>query len=326
MKGDATGKTGGEAGKGGADAKGGKEAGLKHWVGEPVAEEHPLSTAKTSQWKEFFEDYELWEMIEKDTKRTRAEMDFFQKPTGRAGSDKSRVPHKFVTFGKKTHQNSMFVTENETHNEVLQRILFIYSKLNKGISYVQGMNEIIAPIYFCFSKDPNSAFGEWAEADSFWCFTTLMGEIKDSFVRSLDAADGGIKSRVASVHQLLRRVDDVLWEHFEKHRVEPMFYCMRWVMLFLTQEFELGEVMTLWDSLLSHDNKMEYIDFVCVAIILGKREELLQGEFPDILEALRRIDNVDVLATLRTANEIFEKFSGSSFTLPTATSAKGSGR
>lgn len=44
---------------------------------------------------------------------------------------------------------------NEAHWEVVERILFIYSKLNSGQGYVQGMNEIIGPIYYTFATDPN---------------------------------------------------------------------------------------------------------------------------------------------------------------------------
>ena len=46
----------------------------------------------------------------------------------------------------------------EAHWEVVQRILFLYAKLNPGQSYVQGMNEIIGPIYYVFASDPNN---EW---------------------------------------------------------------------------------------------------------------------------------------------------------------------
>lgn len=34
----------------------------------------------------------------------------------------------------------------EHHWEVIERILFIYAKLNPGICYVQGMNEICGPL------------------------------------------------------------------------------------------------------------------------------------------------------------------------------------
>ena len=38
----------------------------------------------------------------------------------------------------------------EMHLDSLSRILFIYAKLNTGIKYVQGMNEVLAVIYYCF--------------------------------------------------------------------------------------------------------------------------------------------------------------------------------
>lgn len=43
---------------------------------------------------------------------------------------------------------------SEAHWEVVERILFLYAKLNPGQGYVQGMNEIIGPIYYCFACDP----------------------------------------------------------------------------------------------------------------------------------------------------------------------------
>lgn len=44
---------------------------------------------------------------------------------------------------------------SEAHWEVVQRILFLYAKLNPGLGYVQGMNEIIGPIYYVLASDPN---------------------------------------------------------------------------------------------------------------------------------------------------------------------------
>ena len=42
---------------------------------------------------------------------------------------------------------------NETHQGILLKILFIYLTFFLDISYMQGMNEIIVPIYFIFSFD-----------------------------------------------------------------------------------------------------------------------------------------------------------------------------
>lgn len=46
----------------------------------------------------------------------------------------------------------------EAHWEVLERILFLYAKLNPGQGYVQGMNEIVGPIYHAFACDPDHSW------------------------------------------------------------------------------------------------------------------------------------------------------------------------
>lgn len=56
----------------------------------------------------------------------------------------------------------------------------------------QGMNEIIGPIYYTFANDSDSYWQENAEADAFWCFTNLMSEIRDNFIKSLDDSECGI--------------------------------------------------------------------------------------------------------------------------------------
>jgi hypothetical protein len=43
----------------------------------------------------------------------------------------------------------------DLHWEAIERILFIYAKLNPGVGYVQGMNEILGPLYYLFANDPD---------------------------------------------------------------------------------------------------------------------------------------------------------------------------
>lgn len=35
----------------------------------------------------------------------------------------------------------------------MRRLLFIFAKLNPGIRYVQGMNEVVAPLLYVFAND-----------------------------------------------------------------------------------------------------------------------------------------------------------------------------
>lgn len=60
---------------------------------------------------------------------------------------------------------------HDKHWECVERILFVYAKLNPSISYTQGMSELIAPLYFVLANDTSS---KYAEADCFGCFTLFM--------------------------------------------------------------------------------------------------------------------------------------------------------
>ena len=53
--------------------------------------------------------------------------------------------------------------------QIVARILFIYAKLNPGQGYVQGMNEIIGPLYYVFANDPKD---NWNGR----CFEAVMKE------------------------------------------------------------------------------------------------------------------------------------------------------
>jgi len=42
-------------------------------------------------------------------------------------------------------------------------VLLIFAKLNAGIRYVQGMNEILAPLFFVFRIDPEDKKAVWSK-------------------------------------------------------------------------------------------------------------------------------------------------------------------
>jgi hypothetical protein len=37
----------------------------------------------------------------------------------------------------------------------MKRALFLFAKLNPGLRYIQGMNELFAPLYYMFKTDPD---------------------------------------------------------------------------------------------------------------------------------------------------------------------------
>lgn len=54
--------------------------------------------------------------------------------------------------------------EKDLHWESIERILFLYAKLNPGIGYIQGMNECLGPIYYVLAHDDEEENVAHAEA------------------------------------------------------------------------------------------------------------------------------------------------------------------
>ncbi|CAB4318986.1 unnamed protein product [Prunus armeniaca] len=193
----------------------------RHEISE---EDHPLSLGKASVWHQYFQHTEIAEQIDRDLQRTHPDLKFFS-------GDSS--------FSRK-------------HRESMRSILLLFAKLNPVIRYVQGMNEVLAPIYYVFSTDTNEQNAGNAEADSFSCFVRLLSDSVDHFCEQLDNSAVGILSTLSRLSELLKANDEELWRHLEfTTKVKPQYYAFRWITLLLTQEFNFQSIMRIWDSLLS---------------------------------------------------------------------------
>jgi hypothetical protein len=161
------------------------------------------------------------------------------------------------------------------HWEAIERVLFIYAKLNPGVGYVQGMNELLAPIYYVFAKDDDLESQAYAEADSFFVFTTLMSDVRDHFVRSLDLdASSGINATLLRMSQRLLWFDRPLFRNMSKKNVKEQYYAFRWITVLCSQEWDLPDVIRLWDSILAdrgmqeEEGRFEFLLDFAVAMLM----------------------------------------------------------
>lgn len=108
----------------------------------------------------------------------------------------------------------------ESHQEAIWRILFIFALLNHGIGYVQGMNEIVAVIYYALYSDFEDAGYDTTaldiEADTFFCFHELMTEMRDRFSEPHQGSKTGIVARVEHFWSLMKTLDYEIWLKFEQ--------------------------------------------------------------------------------------------------------------
>merc|ERR1711884_126854 len=125
-----------------------------------------------------------------------------------------------------------------------------------GQSYVQGMNEICGVIYYVLANQDNPMeLREHAEADCFFCFTNLMSDIRDFFIKTLDKTETGITGIMVRFMDTLKARDLQTHARLQEQDLKPQFFAFRWLTLMLSQEFALPDVLRIWDSLLSDETR-----------------------------------------------------------------------
>lgn len=183
---------------------------------------------------------DLLQEIKNDVDRTRRDQEYFQSPASKAA---------------------------------LLAILFIYARLNPGVRYVQGMNEVAAVVLWVMSAD-----SEHAESDAFWVFSELMGEIKEGFIEALDHTGEGIHAVAGEVVRLLHCYDAELAQHLAASELPPSVFVFRWCTLLFAQDMRLSEVARLWDSFIGDPDRFRLVSLLCVGVMLWRRDELLGAD------------------------------------------------
>ena len=289
----------------------------KNIIQKNLLEEFKLFENYSNMSKEEKEDLDkktnklLLEQICKDVNRTHNQLDFFFKPT----DENNKLSQKELIQLMDNRRNCSMKDINdiykinikETHADVIARILFIYSKFFPDISYVQGMNEIIAPIYYVFSFDKTygvEASVENIEADVFWTFNSLMEQIKNNFNSEKNQDDTGIGGKVQKFKKMLQIMDLQLYQHFEAFNVEYYTFAYRWFILFFSQEFLMIDILRLWDYLFSSDDKFFNCYFVSLAVLELKRDDLLVSDLSGILSNLKSFKGLNIEEIISLAKKI----------------------
>jgi hypothetical protein len=81
----------------------------------------------------------------------------------------------------------------------MTRILFVFARLNPKVEYVQGMNEILAPIFYVV----NHGRGRVQEAACFYMFNALMTDILELHMRDFAKQENGVHERMRHISTML---------------------------------------------------------------------------------------------------------------------------
>lgn len=267
--------------------------------------DHPLNSQKTSCWNIYFKDKALWCTIEKDTKRTRSDLKFFKELIQK---DYPTLRKKLTQINEEKTDDEQMEVKMERKIDVLTRILFVYAKTHPFIDYVQGMNEILATLFYCFSKNKREIFRNSLESDTYTCFCLLMSELKENFTKVKDCSLLALRSNLKKFDVLLKRVDPKLWNHLQNNNICTEIYSTRWLLLLLTQDFNIDDIAKLWDMLLSFYDRQKFINYLSLSIILNFREGIINGTFEEIHVMLKQFSSLKLENIMCLAVSLSEEF------------------
>ncbi|CAN0177550.1 unnamed protein product [Scytosiphon promiscuus] len=286
-------------------------------LGKPrqPADDDPLSSKDTSGWAALWSDKELKQAIDQDVIRTMPDLAFFACRSAEdddedAGGDDAKGDHgngdgaegggsAFGGDGGSSSSSSDRARAEQRRRgrerrEALTRILFVHAKLNTAESYTQGMNEIVATLFFVLATDENEEWNRHCEADTFFCFTNLMSEIRDVFIQSMDDSESGLHGKMEAFSRTLRQHDPELADHMVSLALDPRYFALRWFTTLLSREFDLPDTIRLWDSLFAARDRSAFLVFVFVTLLMAQRETLLAGDFASNLQLLQAYPPTDV--------------------------------
>jgi hypothetical protein len=101
-------------------------------------------------------------------------------------------------------------------------------------------------------------------------------------------------------------IEEKIWIRFEKLKIDPFYYCFRWITLLFAQEFPLFDTLRIWESVFTFDNRILFMCYLAIEIIASFEKEILTHDFAYVLEYLQKIDEkVDLNVVLNNAQKLY---------------------
>lgn len=228
-----------------------------------------------------FADRGLSGDIEKDVHRTDRHLPIF------AGED---IPHP--------DPDSPFAESGtNVHLEQMKDMLLTYNEHNRDLGYVQGMSDLLAPIYAIEQDD----------AVAFWGFTKFMERMERNFLRD----QSGMRLQLLTLDQLVQLLDPKLYEHLAKVDSTNFFFFFRMLLVWFKREFEFEDILRMWEGLWTDYLSSNFHLFIAAAILEKHRDVImnhLKG-FDEVLKYVNELSGrIDLASTTVRAEALFRRF------------------
>ncbi|KAG1472790.1 hypothetical protein G6F56_001325 [Rhizopus delemar] len=196
---------------------------------------------------------------------------------------------------------SIALYQSKVTQSCLERILYQWAIRHPASGYVQGINDLVTPIFQVFLSayidgDPerynisllDKEILSVIEADSFWCLSKLLDGIQNNYT----FAQPGIQRQISTMKELVSRIDNRLARHLQNEGIEFIQFSFRWMNCLLMRELPLRNTIRMWDTYLAEGSSEGFSEFhvyVCAAFLVKWSNQLQKLDFQGILVFLQQL-------------------------------------
>ncbi|GAN03755.1 GTPase-activating protein GYP7 [Mucor ambiguus] len=183
------------------------------------------------------------------------------------------------------------------HLEILKSILCTYNVYNTELGYVQGMSDLLSPLYAIIGEEPLS----------FWAFAGFMERMKSNFYTD----QSGMHKQLLTMDLLLQFMDPSLYKHFQRTDSTNFFFCFRWLLVWYKREFPWKDMLSLWEVLWTDYLTDRFHLFIALSILDQHRDVIIEylKNFDEILKYINDLSmTINLEETLQRAEILYYQF------------------
>lgn len=215
-----------------------------------------------------------------------------------------------VSSGRATLFQEFCSSELLIHTRRMERILIFFALSEPDLGYIQGLNEIVIPLYSIATYAGNQLNFDiiTIEAVTFKMLSKIL--IRNGLIVIYASIDKPIQiyQYFELINQAIGKQDKDVAAYLKQVGIlNPMHYCFSWILTMFSQVLRLEDVICLWDHLLILNENMVYFELMmAAAIVLYKKRDIIGVKADRIIQALHSIKNLPYIPILRIANSLFE--------------------
>jgi TBC1 domain family member 15 len=118
-------------------------------------------------------------------------------------------------------------------------------------------------------------------------------------MKNFDRNQVGMHTQLSQLSDIVKNMDSPFYKHLLEVNGTNMFFCFKWLLIVFKREFPLESVQMIWEVLWSDHYTPQHNLFVCLAMLLQNKEQILAEnmEFDDILRVCITPGDANLLLT-----------------------------